>query len=190
MSSTGPLVPVDVDAFLPAAAPEEVLSRATSRARALMKVVRDRKLSIRLGQEEYLRFEAWQLLGAFYGITAVVTGLEEERDEDGRLIRARARAEARWRGSLVLGAAESECSREEELTVRQTGERKKRWEQATDAQIKGMAQTRACARALRQCLGWVARLAGFEPGVAEEVDQLDLVQPQSTPRGVERQERR
>lgn len=190
MSSAGPLVPTDVDAWLPAAAPEEVLSRAASRAKALMRVVRERRLSIKLGQEEYLRFEAWQLLGAFYGVTAVITGLDEERDEDGRLIRARARAEARWRGSVVLGAAESECSRDEELTVRQTGERKRRWEQATDAQIKGMAQTRACARALRQCLGWVARLAGFEPGVAEEVDQIDLVQPQHPPRGADRQERR
>lgn len=169
-----PQTPALVEAYLPEADPESVLQRAQARAQALMRVVRERKLSVRLPGGEYLRFEAWQVLGAMYGVTPVVVQLTEERDESGVLVRASARAEARWRGTVVLSAAESECSREEVVISRRTGTQQKRWSHATDAQIKGMAQTRACARALRQCLAWVACLAGYQPTPAEELDQAPM----------------
>lgn len=36
-------------------------------------------------------------------------------------------------------------------------------------QLRSMAQTRACAKALRNVLSWIFVLAGFKPGVAEEM---------------------
>jgi len=161
------------EVYLPEVEPSEVLARATKRANALMKAVRARRLSIVVAGQEYLRFEAWQLLGAMYGITPVVVQVTETRGEDGVLQRAHVRAEARWRGSVVLSSAESECSRDEVL-ITKGGAEQRRWEKATDAQILGMAQTRACARALRHCLAWVARLAGFEATPAEEIHQVPL----------------
>jgi len=174
MSTPAPLAIPEV--YLPEVDPVEVMNRASKRAQALMRAVRARRLSIKIGNEEYIRFEGWQILGAFYGITPVVVEVTETRDEDGTLQRAHVRAEARWRGSVVLASAESECSRDEVLITR-GGAEQRRWERATDAQILGMAQTRACARALRHCLAWVARLAGFEATPAEEVQQIPLEQP-------------
>ncbi|MEN6474380.1 MAG: hypothetical protein ABFD81_10225 [Syntrophaceae bacterium] len=37
-------------------------------------------------------------------------------------------------------------------------------------QLRSMAQTRACAKALRNVLAWVVVLAGYKPTVAEELD--------------------
>jgi hypothetical protein len=38
-------------------------------------------------------------------------------------------------------------------------------------QLRSMAQTRACAKALRQVFSWVVVLAGFKPSVAEELSE-------------------
>jgi hypothetical protein len=170
-----------IEVFTPEVVPQEIVQRAAARAKALMSAVRKQNMSIRIAGREYLRAEAWQLLGAFYGMTTVIAWTREERDEQGKLLRAKARAEVFWRGRII-GAAESECSRFEEMVIRDTGEKKRRWEEAVDSQILGMAQTRACARALRQILGWVASLAGYAPTPAEEMDQLDLLHPEQKDR--------
>ena len=39
-------------------------------------------------------------------------------------------------------------------------------------QLRSMAQTRACAKAMRNALAWVVVLAGFKPTPAEELDHL------------------
>lgn len=39
-------------------------------------------------------------------------------------------------------------------------------------QLRSMAQTRACAKAMRNALSWVVVLAGFKPTPAEEIDGL------------------
>lgn len=44
-------------------------------------------------------------------------------------------------------------------------------------QLRSMAQTRACAKALRNAFAWVVVLAGFRPTPAEELDNLGEEQP-------------
>jgi len=57
-----------------------------------------------------------------------------------------ARAEARLDGK-VLSAAEAECMFSEP-----------NWAKKPRFQLRSMAETRACARVLRQCLQWVVKL--------------------------------
>ena len=57
-----------------------------------------------------------------------------------------ARAEARQNGN-VLSAAEAECMMDEP-----------NWRKKPRFQVRSMAETRACARVLRQCLQWVVKL--------------------------------
>jgi hypothetical protein len=49
-------------------------------------------------------------------------------------------------------------------------------------QLRSMAQTRACAKAMRQALAWVVVLAGFKPTPAEELDgMIEPATPQASP---------
>lgn len=48
-------------------------------------------------------------------------------------------------------------------------------------QLKSMAQTRACAKVLRNVLAWVVVLAGYRPTPAEELEQVPDVQHQNGP---------
>jgi hypothetical protein len=61
----------------------------------------------------------------------------------------------------VVGAAESECMPAE-----------RRWANADDYARRSMAQTRATSKALRQPLGFVMQLAGFDATPADEIPEL------------------
>jgi hypothetical protein len=69
-----------------------------------------------------------------------------------------ARVEAKTRDGAVVGAAESECLRSE-----------RKWANREDYAVRSMAATRATSKALRQPLGFVMTLAGFEATPAEEI---------------------
>ncbi len=162
-----PAIPEEV--YLPAQNPTQVLQQAQERAGALMRVVREHKLAVQMKGQQYLRLPAWQLLGAFYGLSAAVVSIEESRDETGRLQSVTAWAEAVWqRTGRVVSRAAGRCDRSERL-VRSDGTEYRRWENADDFAIISMAQTRAIARALRHVLGFVPELAGFESTPAEEM---------------------
>jgi hypothetical protein len=71
-----------------------------------------------------------------------------------------ARAVAIRADGFELSAAESECLTDEP-----------NWANKPSFQLKSMAQTRACGKALRNVLAWVVVLAGYRPTPAEEMDQ-------------------
>ena len=71
-----------------------------------------------------------------------------------------ARVEARTLDGRVVGAAESMCARSE-----------RRWRNADDYAIRSMAATRATSKALRQPLGFVMHLAGFDATPADEIPE-------------------
>jgi len=142
--------------------PAEVIRKATEAATALADVVRRKP---RKGQEamvldiagrEFVRVEGWTLLGSMVGVFAFV---EWTREMDNGW---EARVVARTRDGAVVGAGESECLRSE-----------RPWATRDDFALRAMAQTRATSRALRQPLGFVMKLAGFEPVAAEEMDSPD-----------------
>jgi hypothetical protein len=69
--------------------------------------------------------------------------------------------ESTTRAATVISAAEGICTRSE-----------RKWKDRDEYALKSMAQTRACAKALRNVLAWVAVLAGFEGTPAEEMTNV------------------
>ena len=136
--------------------PKEVIARASIAATQLKAVVDQRGKVLKFQGKEYLYFEDWQTLGRFFGVTARVTSTEEIR-EDGRLVGFLASAEALCNGE-VISAADAECTYDE-----------KNWQAKPRFQLRSMSQTRACAKCLRNCLAWVAVLAGYEGTPADEM---------------------
>lgn len=132
--------------------PVEIVKRATAIADSLSEVLRKKKLTTKIGKGEHVRVEGWTLLGTMLGVFPVCewtrpleTGWE-------------ARVVAKTMAGVVVGAAEAECLRSEA-----------RWREADDYAVRSMAQTRATSKALRQPLGFVISLAGFEATPAEEM---------------------
>lgn len=129
--------------------PEEVLERATQLADALAQVVRDRGMALRFGDAErdFLTLHAWQVLGAFVGVVAIVEETSPLPDGSGW----QARAIVTTGDGRTVAAGEGMCSRAE-----------RNWRSATDHSLRAMAQTRALRRALQGALGFIPGLAGMD----------------------------
>jgi hypothetical protein len=132
--------------------PAAVVEAARRAAQPLAAVVREQKLFVKIGQGEHVKVEGWTLLGSMLGVFPVVTWTHKL--EDGW----EAQVEARTRRGDVVGCAEAMCTRGET-----------RWAKADEYAIRSMAQTRATSKALRQPLGFVMQLAGYNPTPAEEM---------------------
>jgi hypothetical protein len=132
--------------------PDQLIEIATAKAKALAKVVKAQKLSNKIGGREHVRVEGWELLGSLTGVFPV---LEWSRPlENGW----EARVEAKTRSGEIVGAAEAMCTRDE-----------KTWSTRDEYALRSMAQTRATSKALRQPLGFIMVLAGYDPTPADEM---------------------
>jgi hypothetical protein len=137
-------------------APELVLAEARRAARALADLLDAKPKKVVLNGEVYLEFEDWQTLGRFYGISAkvVATSFVEFAGVHG----FDARAVALRSDGAEISAAEASCLTDEP-----------HWKAKPLFQLRSMAQTRACAKVLRNVLAWVVVLAGYKPTPAEEL---------------------
>ena len=155
-------------------APQRVLDEARLAAAALQDVISKKKKPVIMNGEQYLEFEDWQTLGRFYGVTARVR--ETRPLTMGSAQGFEATAEAVRADGMVISAADAMCMNDED----KWGMRAKyEWKdggrvqigevQAPFYQLRSMAQTRACAKALRNVLAWVVVLAGYKPTPAEEM---------------------
>jgi len=138
--------------------PQEHLTLGQAAANALMEVVRRQSLSRKLGGKEYLFYEAWLTLGRFFKLTPKV---EWSRPiwHEGKVIAWEARAVVLDEEGREVAAAEAMCGKDE-----------KNWRDRPAYALRSMAQTRACAKALRSVLSWIVVLAGFAPTPAEEIE--------------------
>jgi hypothetical protein len=132
--------------------PGEIIRRATAVANELKTVLVDQKLTSTISNREHVKVEGWTLLGTLLGVFPVCVWTRKL--DDGW----EARVEARTLSGAVVGAAEAECLRSE-----------KTWSSRDDYALRSMAQTRATSKALRQPLGFVVTLAGFDSTPAEEM---------------------
>jgi len=132
--------------------PTEVIRRATAVAETLKDVLVKQGLISRIKDREHVRVEGWTLCGTMLGVFPVCTWTRKV--EDGW----EARVEARTLSGAVVGAAEAECLRSENT-----------WKSRDDYALRSMAQTRATSKAMRQPLGFIVQLAGFDPTPAEEM---------------------
>jgi hypothetical protein len=138
--------------------PRAHVAAYTAVADELANIVRVKKLATSISGRDHVRVEGWTLLGSMLGVFPVTVWTREMRDDDGTQRGWEARVEARTRDGSIVGAAEAECMRSE-----------KTWRGREDYALRSMAQTRATSKALRQPLGFVMTLAGFDPTPAEEM---------------------
>lgn len=177
--------------------PSAVLAEAKKAAQALMTVVSQKSKPVIMNGEQYLEFEDWQTVAKFYGLTAKV--VRTTFIDLGGVKGYEATAETiRVSDGIAISSADSMCLNDEDKWSTRPkyeyqdvldGEGKKIWIPAKGEkkgyykadkvkvgdvpvplfQLRSMAQTRACAKALRNVLAWVVVLAGFKPTVVEEL---------------------
>ncbi len=151
--------------------PKDMVNQGKVALKELVAIVKNRPDKLVVGGKQYLFYPDWQLLGAFFSITASVISTEELTkeipSETGKftlkeVIGFKARAVA-LKDGVEVSAAEAECLFEE-----------KNWTGKMRFTLRSMAQTRACAKALRNCLGWVVKLpdSKIADEVAEEVEPI------------------
>lgn len=141
--------------------PATYVLQATRLANALADVIRTRNLFVVIGQgdkaRKYVTVEAWTLLGNMLGVHPIVVWsrrIDQTEETEGW----EARVEVRNSRGDLIGAGEAMCTRQE-----------KTWAPRDDFALRAMAQTRAISRALRNPLGFVVKLAGYEVTPAEEM---------------------
>ena len=150
--------------------PEVVLEEAKKAAKALADVVSKKKKPVIMNGEQYLEFEDWQTVGRFYGVTAKI--VETKYIDYGNAQGFEARAVTVRADGMEISAAEAMCLNDEA-----------NWSKKPLFQLRSMAQTRACAKTLRNVLAWVVVLAGYKATPAEEIQDMaqkpPITQPQA-----------
>jgi hypothetical protein len=145
-----------------AGSPAERLQLAVRIADLLAPVIERRRLYVEISGRRHVLCEGWTTLAALVGVTPYVVWSRELPDGAGW----EARAEVRRLDGMPIAAAEAECRRDES-----------NWAHRDDYALRSMAQTRAVAKALRLCLGWIMSLAGYEATPAEEMPAEAEQQP-------------
>lgn len=158
--------------------PDEVIAKATATANALKAVVDAKNLTKDIQGKAYVLVDGWTLLGTMLGVFPICVWTrpvhEFPANQGSPVVGWEARVEARTLAGAVVGAAEAQCTRSENL-----------WKSRDDYALRSMAQTRATSKALRQPLGFVMTLAGFAETPAEEMPKAE-----NTPRASKEQRER
>jgi hypothetical protein len=153
-------VPIPEHALALQRTPDVVIEEARKAARALADVIEKKPKKVVINGEIYLEFEDWQTLGRFYGVSAAAASTRYVEFGDVVGFEATAEALLLVNGATVrISSAEAMCLNDEW-----------KWQDKPLFQLKSMAQTRACAKALRNVLAWIVVLAGYKPTPAEELD--------------------
>jgi hypothetical protein len=143
--------------------PEIILSEAQKAAQALTEVIKSKPKPVIIRGEQYLEFEDWQTVGRFYGLVPKVT--ETQYIQIGKAEGFSAKAVVvRTKDGMEISGAEAMCLNDEP-----------NWKDKPMFMLKSMAQTRACAKALRNVLAWVVVLAGYKPTPAEEIIEVENI---------------
>ena len=159
--------------------PKVVLEEAIQAAECLKALLDAQPDQVILNGKRYLKFEDWQTVARFYGVTVKVSSSKPIRFTFGEreVIGFTATADAILVSSgQVISSAESMCLNDEPKWNSRPkyeyvdGRRKRVGLEAVPLfQLRSMAQTRACAKALRNVMAWVVVLAGYCPTPAEEM---------------------
>lgn len=136
--------------------PRDKIAYATEVANVLKDVIKQQKLSVRIGPNEYVKSEAWATMGTILGILPKEANVIES--ENGDFI---AYVElVRQADGKVVGGGSALCGVDE-----------KRWAGADRYARRSMAVTRATGKAYRLAFAWIMTLAGYQPTPAEEMPE-------------------
>ena len=144
--------------------PKDMIQFGKNAAQELVALVKQNNWSVNISGHDYLRFEAWQTVGRFFGYT--IKTKSTKYVEIGTTKGFEATSVVLNSKSKEVGGAEALCLDDEN-----------NWKGKPLFSLKSMAQTRSGAKALRQVLAWVVVLAGFKPTPAEEVSEQVLNNP-------------
>lgn len=139
--------------------PHQAIASAERAAKALLSKIKP----LQIKEKKYLTFEHLQTIGRFYGYTTGVEWSKPSYNKAGNYVGYEARAVVYHKG-VIVSAAEAICSISEQ-----------NWRNSDQYAVKSMAQTRACAKSLRNVIAWVAVIAGYEATPAEEMSQREEV---------------
>lgn len=140
--------------------PDVILQEAKRAAQALQQVISSKPRKVMFGGKQYVESDDWALIARFYGATSKVR--ETRFVEFGEVKGFEAMADVILVSTgQVISSGEAMCLSDE-----------KNWSNKPLFQLRSMAQTRACAKALRNVFSWVVVLAGFAPTPAEEMDGI------------------
>ncbi|KKL07919.1 hypothetical protein LCGC14_2581180, partial [marine sediment metagenome] len=137
--------------------PKEVVEFAHQAAKLLKEII-DSQPKIIINGKQYIDFQGWQTIARFYKSSVGNEWTKPIHDKDGKVTGYEARAIVKDKEYRTISAAESSCSRDETT-----------WKGRPDFQLRSMAQTRACVKALRNVFAWVVVLAGYSPTPMEEM---------------------
>jgi hypothetical protein len=140
--------------------PAAALVRITEYADALKDVLDKQKLTSMISGRRHVSVEGWTLLGSMLGVFPVCQWTRPVLNTEGNRVGWEARVEAVTRAGEIVGAAESMCTT-----------RENQWKSRDDYALRSMAQTRATSKALRQPLGFIVVLAGYEGTPEEEMPE-------------------
>lgn len=139
--------------------PEQDTKFAHVSAKQLMDIVNKNNWAKKLGGDKpHLVYEAWQTVGKYYGYTVKTHDAEYVELGGTWGFKAKATVVNEVTG-IIVGSAEALCMSDEY-----------NWKSKPKFQLASMAQTRSGSKALRQILGFVVALAGYNPTPAEEMD--------------------
>lgn len=130
----------------------------------LKEIIVKNKLFTNVKGKNYVNVEGWQIAGAFTGIEPIVEKIENLSEGDTIRYRAEVALYDTKREGAKCGMGMAIC------TNKEAG--KKQFEEYA---IASMAQTRAIGKAFRLKLGWLMKLAGYEPTPAEEIAEAEVV---------------
>ena len=157
--------PVRGLAFADMEHPSATIARVAELATELNKIIEERNLFSTIKGRKHVRVEAWTLCGTLVGVFPVLVDCEpcvipDKKDDTKFHHGFTAFVEARTIDGNVVGAARAYCMRNENT-----------WAARDDYALASMAQTRATSKALRQPLGFVVEMAGYNATPYEEMPQ-------------------
>lgn len=160
--------------------PTEIVTKSVAIADALSEVLKQKGLIKKISGREFVVVEGWVLLGTMLGVFPVVAWSRPTLNEQGEHSGWEARVEARTLTGDVVGAAESQCTRSENLWGwHPVDSRGRKQSVRDDYALRSMAQTRAISKALRAPLGFIVTMAGYEATPADEMPET--LGPSETP---------
>ena len=128
---------------------EDIIKLGREVAVHLATIIEEKKLYTQIGDKKHVHVDGWAMMGAFMGITPVITKTEEL--EDGSY---KAYCELRrLNDGMVIGAGEAICGTKDDGKGRQC------WANRPAPHRLSMAETRAVGKAYRTTYGWIIEFA-------------------------------
>ena len=157
--------------------PNAILAEGHRAAKALKDLIASKPADekVMMNGKQYLEFEDWSTVATFYKTSAKVVSTEYIEIGSARGFLAKADAINVLTGQVV-SSAEAMCLNDEDKWSTRSkyewknGKKEKVGDVAVPMfQLRSMAQTRACSKALRNVFSWVVVLAGYAPTPAEDM---------------------